>query len=87
MVVGELSLGSIRDRPTILGLLRSVPSGPVATHSEVEAFVEANSLYGRGLSLVDVHLLASVVLAPGTRLWTRDKRLRAAAAELGVEHH
>lgn len=55
-------------------------------HEEVKHFVDANVLYGQGLSLVDAHLLASVILAPGTRIWTRDKRLFAAAQRLGIAH-
>jgi len=31
-----------------------------------------------------VHLLAATLLTPDTMLWTRDKRLRAAAADAGV---
>ena len=37
-----------------------------------------------GLSAVDVALLASVVVTPGVSLWTRDKRLRQAARDVGV---
>lgn len=86
MVVGELALGSLRDRQTVLALLADLPAMPVAAHSEVLSFVESNGLYGRGLSLVDAHLLASTILDPGARLWTRDKRLHDAAAELGLEY-
>jgi predicted nucleic acid-binding protein len=84
MVIGELSLGNLRERSVVLELLGNLPSSPIASHSEVARFVEAHALYGRGLSLDDAHLLASVVLAPGTTLWTRDKRLREAADQLGV---
>jgi predicted nucleic acid-binding protein len=31
------------------------------------------------------HLLASATLSGGARLWTRDKRLRAAAQGLGLD--
>lgn len=86
MVIGELSLGGLRDRGAVLGLLADLPAAPVASHSEVARFVDAHSLYGQGLSLVDAHLLASVTLAPGAQLWTRDKRLQRAADELGVAH-
>lgn len=84
MVVGELSLGTLHDRAAVLELLSNLPSAPVAGHAEVARFVEAHKLYGQGLSLVDAHLLASVTLAPGSRLWTRDKRLRRAAEHLGI---
>lgn len=46
---------------------------------------------GRGLGYIDVHLLAGVALQGvalqgATRLWTRDKRLRAAADSLALGH-
>jgi predicted nucleic acid-binding protein len=84
MVVGELALGTLRARAVVLEHLRLLPSAAVASHAEVDQLVEARRLYGRGLSLVDAHLLASVLLGPRDRLWTRDKRLHHAAQELGV---
>lgn len=46
--------------------------------------VEAHRMWGRGLSAVDAHLIGSVLLIPTAQLWTRDKRLRSVAGELGV---
>ena len=84
MIIGELALGSLRDRQTILGLLSDLPSTPLATHAEVLRFVESHVLYGIGLSLVDAHLLAALRLSSPDRLWTRDRRLHLAAEQLGV---
>jgi len=84
MIIGELALGSLRERQTILRLLSDLPSTPMATHAEVLSFVEINALFGIGLSLVDNHLLAALRLSPADRLWTRDRRLCTAANELGV---
>lgn len=84
MVIGELALGSLRDRTTVLGLLTALPSAIVATHREVLALVEAQDLHGIGLSLVDTHLLAAVLLTDEAQLWTRDRRLLAAAERLAV---
>ena len=84
MIIGELALGSLGDRKTILGLLSDLPGTPLATHAEVLTFVKLNALYGIGLSLVDAHLLAALRLSPADRLWTRDRRLRLAAESLGV---
>jgi predicted nucleic acid-binding protein len=84
MIIGELALGSLRDRKTILGLLSDLPSTAVATHAEVLPFAEMHTLFGIGLSLVDAHLLAAVRLSARDRLWTRDRRLLLAAAKLGV---
>ena len=50
---------------------------------KVLAFVERRRLMGRGLGWVDVHLLASAVLA-ALPLWTSDKHLQAVARALGV---
>ena len=47
--------------------------------------IERHRISGRGIGLVDAHLLASVLLTPEARLWTRDKRLRAVATELGID--
>lgn len=85
MVIGELALGTLRERERVLRLLTELPTMPVATHAEVMSFVEAHELHGKGLSLVHAHLLASVIVAPGSSLWTRDKRLSAAARRFGVE--
>ncbi|HRN30270.1 MAG TPA: PIN domain-containing protein [Terrimesophilobacter sp.] len=84
LVVGELALGALRDRDRIIDLLRNLPAAPVASHDEVLHFVDTYRLYGRGLSLVDAHLLASVLLAPGATLFTRYRRLDAMAHELGL---
>lgn len=84
LVLGELAVASLRRRDEFLRLLDELPSAPLADSSEVLAFIDAYRLHGQGLGIVDVHLLASTLLAPGTSLWTRDARLRAAASSLGV---
>jgi len=61
-----------------------LPQTPVATDSEALDFIQANILYGIGIGYIDAHLLAAVRLAPGAMLWTRDKRLLAAATKLGL---
>ena len=84
MVIGELALGSLRDRTEVLGLLSGLPRAASPTADEVLSFVELHTLYGTGLSLVDAYLLAAVRLTPGDRLWTRDRRLYLTAGRLGV---
>jgi len=84
MVVGELALGSLENRRTVLGLLSDLPGTPVATSAEVLSFVEQHGLDGLGLGVVDAHLLAAARLSAPNRLWTRDPRLRRAADQLGV---
>ena len=83
-VVGELACGNLNRRAEVLMLLRELPPAPVSTDQEALEFIERRGLMGRGIGYVDVHLLASVALAGGARLWTRDKRLAAVASELAL---
>lgn len=85
-VVEELALGSIKRRTRVLALLESLSGFPVLTHEEVMALVDRRRLWGRGLSAVDAHLLGSVALVGGARLWTRDKRLLAACRDGGIPY-
>lgn len=84
LVVAEVALGSLRSRREVLGLLDDLPHAPVAEIEEVRALIEARRLFGRGIGYVDAALVASCLLAPGTTLWTRDKRLGAVAHEAGI---
>ena len=80
-IVGELACGGIQNRPEILSLLSALPSLAKAGDDEALLFIDLHRLMGRGLGLIDVHLLISCMLA-GTSLWTRDTRLGNVAAEL-----
>jgi len=82
-VVGEIACGSLRDRSSILELLQDLPAAVVAEGEEVLGFIERHVLHGNGIGYVDVHLLASVALTEGAKLWTRDKSLRRVAQALG----
>ena len=83
-VIGELALGSIRNRTEVLGLLTGLPLAATARHDEVLLLIENRRLYGRGLSIVDVELLASALVGPDTRVFTRDRRLAEVCDEAGV---
>jgi predicted nucleic acid-binding protein len=82
-VIGEIACGSLANRLAVLELLGDLPQSAVATGDELLAFIERHALHGKGMGYVDVHLLASTVLTASALLWTRDKRLNAAAMELG----
>lgn len=84
-VIAELALGSLRQRNKTLALLDLLPQLRVAQTSEVRRLIENHHLYGQGLGLVDTHLIASVLLTPGTLLWTGDKPLRKAAIAMGID--
>jgi len=85
-VRGELACGNLRQRSEILSLLKELPGATVAHDEEVLFYIERHELMGRGIGYIDVHLLAAVALEAGTRLWTRDKRLRKLARELEIAH-
>lgn len=84
LVIAEVGLGSLRARSLVLGLLEGLPALPEAEVREVRQMIEARALFGRGIGFVDAALLSSCLIAQGTRLWTRDKRLDAVAREVGV---
>src|SRR5437763_4166645 len=83
-VVGEVTLGSLKNRETILGSLKGLPQAATATDEEVQKFIESNALFGLGIGYIDAHLLAAVRLDSGSHLWTRDKRLGAIANRMGI---
>jgi|SRR5579872_5676287 len=83
-VVGEIALGSLKNRETILGSLKGLPQAATATDEEVQKFIESNALFGLGIGYIDAHLLAAVRLNVGSQLWTRDKRLGAIANSMGL---
>jgi predicted nucleic acid-binding protein len=81
-VIGEIACGSMADRQTVLMLLQDLPMATMADDDEVLETIEHHRLWGKGIGYVDVHLLAAVLLTQGATLWTRDKRLSAAASSL-----
>jgi predicted nucleic acid-binding protein len=83
-VIGELALGAMRQRETVLEALSNLPRAELASDAEVLSFINRQALFGRGIGYVDVRLLASVRLTAEAQLWTRDNRLRSVAEELGL---
>ena len=83
-VITELALGNLKDRSVFLKALERLMIVRNVDDHGVRHFVEERRLWGRGISAVDAALLASVVVTSGVSLWTRDKRLRQAARDVGV---
>lgn len=83
-VITELALGNLTNRSFFLKMLERLMIVRNVDDQGVRHLVEERRLWGRGLSAVDAALLASVVVTPGVSLWTRDKRLRQAARDVGV---
>jgi hypothetical protein len=83
-VISEIALGALGRRELTLRSLEGLPTAVVATDAEARSLIEREHLFGIGIGYVDVHLLASARLTPGTWLWTRDRRLARVAAGLGL---
>jgi predicted nucleic acid-binding protein len=83
-IIGELAVGNLRPRETVLDELQRLRRVVIADDNEVLRLVEHEHLFGVGLGYVDVHLLASTRLTPETLLWTRDRNLLAAAERLDL---
>jgi len=83
-VITQLALGSLKDRSIFLKALERLMIVRNVDYQGVRHLVEERRLWGRGLSAVDAALLASALVTPGVALWTRDKRLRQAARDVGV---
>ena len=83
-VIGELALGTLRQREIVLNALADLPHASVAADAEVLHFIERHRLFGRGIGYVDAHLLAAVQLTGGAGLWTHDRRLDRVAVKLGL---
>jgi hypothetical protein len=86
-VVGEIAVGNPSPRELVLSRLQALPEARIARHDEVRDFIEQHHLFGTGIGYVDVHLLVSALLTPGSTLWTRDRRLSAAANRLGLAEY
>ncbi|MGY4396933.1 putative nucleic acid-binding protein [Sphingomonas sp. UYAg733] len=84
LVTGEIAMGSLADRVTVLNLLRRLPQAVLAANGEVIELIERQRLYSLGLGFIDAHLLAATMLTPDAKLWTRDRRLREVAERLGI---
>jgi len=64
--------------------LDALPAMRVAHMHEVRHMIDTHSLHGKGIGLVDAHLLASTLINSGAQLWTLDKRLKQIAESLAI---
>jgi len=83
-VIGELLLGHVPKIAEMIDDLNKLPKATVASADEVLRFISNRKLPGSGIGYVDAHLLAAAALTPETFIWTRDRRLLAAAQSLSL---
>lgn len=79
-IVGEIALGTYKDRSSIIDLLLLLPKCSIPSFDEVLIMIESKKLYGKGVGLIDVHLLAASKLS-SCLLWTHDKKLKKLSVE------
>jgi predicted nucleic acid-binding protein len=75
-VIGEVSLGHVRNRDASLRELRELPKASHVGNDEVQALILQHRLFGKGIGYV---------LTEACSLWTNDKNLSAVARSLRVE--
>ncbi len=85
VVIGELAAGRLRQRAEILLHLQKLPRADEIDLAEGLHLLERYGLEGRGLSWSDIQLIAAANIDRLT-LWTRDRALAVAAAEVGTKY-
>lgn len=88
-VIGEIAMGSLKNRNAQLAFLRDLHRIPTASDKEVGVLVESAALHGTGLSYIDAHLLTAARAsadAEPVRIWTRDIALHGQAERLGIAY-
>ena len=83
-IIGELACGNLVNRAERLRDWHALPPISELQNGDVVALIDGRKLMGRGIGLVDAHILGAVLNHSGALLWTRDKRLRGIAEEIGV---
>lgn len=83
IVVGELTMGALQNRPQTIFDLSQLSRPPLASFVETRRMVESRKLWGRGIQWNDAQILASSILGE-IHLWTFDLRLKEIARDLGV---
>ncbi len=84
-IIGELALGNLNPQSDVLSLLAALPMASLASEQEFLHTISARALAGRGIGLVDAHLVASALL-DSAKIYTKDKRLAETAKHLKLAH-
>ena len=83
VVVGELAVGGLRNRPQTLADLRALPRVSECPTDQALDLIEQHRLYGIGLSWGDVQILASA-MTNAIPIWTFDVALHLQAQTHGL---
>lgn len=85
LVYGELLIGDRGGRTKLLAAYEKMHQASTVPHSDVVTFVRHRALHGRGVGWIDIHLLASAIVAR-LSLWTADPCFAALAKDCGVAY-
>lgn len=85
LIYGELLIGDKGGRAQFLAAYELIHQTARISHEEVVGFVRDRGLHGRGVGWIDIHLLASALVARA-RVWTVDSAFSALAKEMGVAY-
>lgn len=83
-VLGEIALGSLRNRTKLIADLRTIPQAVHVDDLDVIHAIERQQMHGSGIGYVDAHLACAALVMSGVVLWTREKKLRKVAERLGI---
>ena len=86
VVIGELSVGNLKNREQTIHDLRVFPMVQPASDEETYFLLREHELWGKGIQWNDLLILASVIAAPGKLLWTQDRRLAEIAKHFSVSY-
>jgi len=86
MIIGEIACGTPPDRGRLIAYFLALRQTYVARLEEMLDFVATKKVYGCGCGFVDIHVLLSVLITPGTKLWTLDKRLEHLASQFDISY-
>ena len=82
-IVGEIAAGNLKDREKTLAWFRLMPHAPIVREYDVHQLLAIHGLSGSGLGWIDLHILASAMVA-GLSVLTSDRAMADAARKLGV---
>jgi predicted nucleic acid-binding protein len=85
-IIGELACGNLHDRKNILESLSLLPHIPQVSPEEVLFLIASKKLMGKGLSYIDLNLIASALIV-GTPIWTIDQKFNQIIGSLGIKYH
>ncbi|WP_420223301.1 type II toxin-antitoxin system VapC family toxin [Pigmentiphaga litoralis] len=87
MVIAEIACGTPpAPRQKTLADLDTLRQVRQASVAEVRDLIERDSLFGMGCGFIDITLVASTLITPNARVWTKDRRLLDLADRYGVAY-